>query len=880
MEKIRYIIPLVTTSLVLNFVSIPLALAETSPAILFPAYPGVTLTGLFGDVSSVSADSLIPITGHPDRSLFYLNPQGIFHSTDKYSASLGGGYRLLQDRWGILGGSLFTDYNQSSSHSFWFLSPGLERLGDRFDFSVNGYFPISRQRINTGQVFADEIGDTNSVTFSGHDQLDQLVDLFESTGPGADFTVGVRLPYLKNNTKLYLGTYYFAPKNNDSILGGAVRLEVPVNRFLSLQGSEAYDGVMHNTVKVGLSIALGGRSSGYGDTDLKDRLVDPLQRHLAATAGGSATAEPVLTGAQYTGQYGIERSNIWFFTAGGGGDSCTADSPCQLSQDAINSIDSTNPNANLYVETGQYTLPNSAGTLTLNEGQSLYGRADGFTAAANGNALPTLFGSLELKGDNTVEHLQLFNDGSQTVGIRIDDGAQNVILDSVSVGDSGVNPSRAYKTGIQLGSQDSVYIKDSQINAFSNDDNGGLVAGVKLDGVSDSNLYIDNTNIDVSADKVSDPVGVFVGNDQAIQGNAQNNHVTLTKDDIQVVGAKLSNSAFGVYLGNYFSDNSSSVSNNYLYIKDSQINVKNIDNSSTFGVFLGNYEYCAPAFNNNNIKIDGSSISVTSQASAYGLFEGMYNGNNQLAIDNTLTVNNSNINAVSKAANAFGVELTGDYSNFTLTNNLIQANAENDSELVRIAYGVELKADNDTLNMKGNQIISQAEGSNVLVVGFAEDFYFPDTANNNTVNASSNYIQASSNSDNANVDGVLIQNGWSTANLNNNTIVATGSGKDARVFGVNIAGNDNIINISNNSIQATANGLLGDAYGVAANSGGRYYTSAFDNTIKLSGNKISATSYLGKAQGVVDNAADQNNDDWIILPNNKISAQNHVRQNL
>jgi hypothetical protein len=877
MKRLRNIKLLPITSLLLNFVFVHQAFAETTPLTPFPANPGVTLTGSYGDISSLYADSLIPIIGRPGSSFLYINPQGIFHNTDEYSASLGTGYRLLQNHWGILGGSLFTDYNRTSSHAFWFVSPGLQRLGDRFDLSINGYIPISNQRINTGQEFADDTGDTSSVTFSGHDQIDQLVNTFESTGPGADFTVGVRLPLLKENTKLYVGTYYFAPKNNDSILGGAVRLEAPVNRFFSVVASEAYDGVMHNTAKIGLSIALGGRSSGYDyQGQLSDRLVDPVQRHLAATAGGSATTEPALEGIQYTGKYAIERSNIWFFTSNGSAGQCTADSPCQLSQDEINSINSTNPAANIYVETGQYTLP---GKLILNEGQSMFGRADNFTAAAADQNAPALYGSLELKGDNSVEDLKLFNDGSQPVGIRIDDGAQNITLDRVSVGDPGDNPSQAYKTGIQLGNQDSVYIENSQIYAYSNanDNSGGLVSGVKLDGVSDSYLRIDNSTIRVSTDVVGDPVGIFVGNDQATQGYAQNNQVTLSKDNIQVLGQHDSNSAFGVYLGNYFSDNDSGVSNNHLNIQDSQINVRNINDRSSFGVFAGNYQQSAPAFNNNYIEIDGSSISTSSLGDAYGIFEGMINGENSRAVNNSLIVNNSNIKAVSETANAYGVELEGYNSNFTLTNNVIQAIARNGNIVDnRVAYGVDLKAENDILNMNGNRIISQGEGSNVLVAGFADGFYFSDVPNNNVVNASSNFIKASSDSDNANVNGVLIQNGWDTIHFDNDKIVATGSGKNAAVFGVNVAGNNNTINITNSQIDATATGLKGDAAGVIANSGSGLYSSASDNLINLSGNTISAISASGKAEGVSDPLADQNHDVWNVSPDNKIMVHSSM----
>jgi len=83
--------------------------------------------------------------------------------------------------------------------------------------------------------------------------------------------------------------------------------------------SEAYDSQYHNTIKGGLTFWFGGRHTLPGwQGDLRERLVDPIQRSLIAVAGGSHTGEPVVHEEQIIQQGVLELSNISFFVPANG----------------------------------------------------------------------------------------------------------------------------------------------------------------------------------------------------------------------------------------------------------------------------------------------------------------------------------------------------------------------------------------------------------------------------------------------------------------------------------------------------------------------------------------------------------------------------------
>ena len=253
----------------------------------FPHHAGRFRLGFRRQRLNLTADVLVPVFGYATQ-FTYVDPQFIYHNNDGdfYTGSVGVGERWLTSSAGILGAYVFGDYNRTAQgNEFWFVSPGVEHLGVNFDFSANLYIPVSNQKVNTGTEFADEAGDFNDITFSGHNQYDQLVNGFESTGWGGDAELGYRIP-IPLNPKVYLGGYYFAQDDADSIKGVTFRAEIPVNQYIAVLASEAYDNVEHNTVKAGVTIWFGGRQTSYNfNGDLATRMVDPISPQFSGGGG-------------------------------------------------------------------------------------------------------------------------------------------------------------------------------------------------------------------------------------------------------------------------------------------------------------------------------------------------------------------------------------------------------------------------------------------------------------------------------------------------------------------------------------------------------------------------------------------------------------------
>lgn len=256
--------------------------------------PGISMTGLIGHTTMGYADMMAPLVGHP-HSFFYVNPQALLHDGNQYTLSLGGGWRRLSEHAGILGAYLFGDYNHSPhGNAFWFVSPGVERLGNIVDMRANLYIPASEKRKDFSAGLGETLGTYDYVTFAGHSKYDRMLRSFESTGTGADVEIGARIP-ITHNPKIYVGGYYFAPQDAlEQTRGLTARLELPLTNQLTVMLSDSYDHAEHNTARIGLQYAFGGRRNSRDfKGDLAERMLDPIQRNIIATAGPANTGQPI-----------------------------------------------------------------------------------------------------------------------------------------------------------------------------------------------------------------------------------------------------------------------------------------------------------------------------------------------------------------------------------------------------------------------------------------------------------------------------------------------------------------------------------------------------------------------------------------------------------
>jgi len=434
--------------------------ADSTGSSWIPTAAGISLTGLTGSLTTGYADALIPAFGQA-TSFLYFDPQFLFHNDNNYASSLGLGGRKLTDSAGIFGAYVFADYNHAQSgHGFWFVSPGVERLGNNIDFSANLYVPIGSQQVNTGEIFASELGNYNYVNFSGHDEYDQLMNTSESVGIGGDAEIGLRLP-VGNNTKVYVGGYYFNPKKtttSNNITGSSVRLEIPLTDHVNLLASDAYDNLNHNTVKIGLSLALDGRHTAlHTHDDLTNRMVDPIQRNLIAVAGGSGTSQPVVASSTPTGQQALAMNNISFFdpNGSGNGDGSYENPFDNFTQENVDNANRLG-NTNLFINSGTYTISGS-GIMLTNDNvfgrQSYHGNLFAQDAMDDNRPLFNMTGDtgFTLSGNNVISGIRIngSNCPTDSEGISIindttasvHDVVNNVDISNVNIGLYALNSS-------------------------------------------------------------------------------------------------------------------------------------------------------------------------------------------------------------------------------------------------------------------------------------------------------------------------------------------------------------------------------------------------------------------------------------------------------
>jgi hypothetical protein len=255
------------------------------------------------------------------------------------------------------------------------------------------------------------------------------------------------------------------------IKGVSGRIELPLDHHVAIVASDSYDNFFHNSAAAGLRVTFGGMPDDQCGIEIQRRMLDPIQRNLATLSTTQGTGQPVvkiITRQQTntsTQQQILERDNIYFFTGTDGSpfdgttNSCTFNSPCaanQFTQGNVNIINGLAPGTNFFFNPGTFPL---AGALTLNNGQSMFGRTPDFTLPASPGNLPLFTGGLTLLGNNTLDSFELINDGSQTTGINVN--GDNVAMNNIVLGSTNI--AQSYQFGIALNAVQNITINNPTI---------------------------------------------------------------------------------------------------------------------------------------------------------------------------------------------------------------------------------------------------------------------------------------------------------------------------------------------------------------------------------------------------------------------------------
>jgi hypothetical protein len=388
---------------------------------------------------------------------------------------------------------------------------------------------------------------------------------------GVDGDIGytfTRLHYLR----LHAGGYYFRYQHHLSTQGAEGGIELPFNKYFTLEFKDSYDNTFHNTALVSLRFTWGGLDKSAQTPDVDERILDPLRRHTSALSGINqipvrARMENILINH---GKPVPEQHNIWFFNAASGDTfdatkgvgNCTFEHPCigtSFTQTNVDTINQLSPNTVFYFTPGTYSL-NPRAPFDLLVGQSMFGRNSDFsqpalvmrTAAISSDSIATFVGELDPLGNNTLQSFALIHDANSTIpgpaiGIHVQN-ANNVAMSNLQIGQFDYdNPVKldnanhislqnsalkAAATGIYADNHSqNVQVGDNTIQVAS-PNNGGLM-GVLVDGASNVNL---TNNLIIVTNNIApaQAVGVLAFNGSQVVAN--NNTLNISGNSFNIVG--------------------------------------------------------------------------------------------------------------------------------------------------------------------------------------------------------------------------------------------------------------------------------------------------------------------------------------------------------
>ncbi len=183
----------------------------------------------------------------------FLDLRGHVFDNGKFAGNIGIGERTaLFSISHLLGIYCYYDVRQET-HGFTVnqISPGIELVGSRMEYRLNGYFPVARKNSHKYDTSFDKFHDNNIII--KRKQKKALT--------GGDAEIGV---HMTQSTKYDLygaaGTYYFSASDTSS-WGGKARLMGRYKEYVTLEASYSYDRLFHSIVQgtVAFNLPFGGK---------------------------------------------------------------------------------------------------------------------------------------------------------------------------------------------------------------------------------------------------------------------------------------------------------------------------------------------------------------------------------------------------------------------------------------------------------------------------------------------------------------------------------------------------------------------------------------------------------------------------------------------
>ncbi len=720
----------------------------------FPIMPRFSLAGSGASGAVIGlGDTLVPILGNPNRFIVFADAAGAYDDHNANFISPGGGLRYVKSNQ-ILGAYFFADFTKTKGNGHFFVAnPGLEWMSATWDAHINGYFPSTQMHKLRDLGLASSLGNYNFIQFKGHTQFDQQLVQYGVVGKGVDAEIGFSLPLHELRSRFYVGAYHYRPEPVQSITGGQIGFEYPINPLASIIVSGSHDNVFKTNGSITLRLTFGNSSIHFSE-NVGDRLVDPLPRHLGTLyTGASIPSEKLITNS---GESLAVLRDIWFFLPGSTSvagvtiEDCTIENPCVgLNQNTIHSINLLDPNAIFYFAPGQYfplDAPPAAGILTIANGQSFWGRNTGYVTPANGSNRAVMNGVLQLSSNNILDSLQVFNNS----------------VDENLASFGGLN-----KTGIHiLTSTGNNYLNNMNVQVTNNALNNGALS-VFTEG--NTSLTINNSSFDAVDNAINSTNGA---ENIAILGN---NPISINNSSfIASVAGDIG--AFNIY--NQTSTTSLLLSNNTMNAV-----------SAGAGGAAGNVYLVGP---NSSVNLNASTLTarITGPNSPQGAENIILFANNTSAF-----INDSILNAINDSVNGQAINVNNFSATVTVTNSNLTTTDTNGDGAIGV---VSDQGGNTVIN---NSIINTNESGGTFTTGVF--------VRNAVASINQTEINATNNSNTSSLSGIFVE-GASSATVTGSTMTVTqqgaGSATGARASG----GTLNVLN-SNFNI-SSPNG--GTAYGV------------------------------------------------------------------
>lgn len=270
-----------------------------------------------------------------ENSLIFVDVGAMATGAPTAQASIGIGFRRVQDADVIAGTYAFLDRGISSTgHSWDRLTLGYELISPSFDLHMNGYFAD-----RAGKLIKTEHAD--AILVSGTDLLFEEADLntYESALTGFDIELGRQVLASGSPTRAFVGAYAYHANTQPHIVGVRMGIEAQAElqwqtfpgATLTAKLEGQHDATRGTQGHVGFELRFPfGSGSESSDTSPSSPLLQPVRREMdIVTQVGQPQREVVQTTAALhpITREPIER--VWVVSADGNGDG-TFDAPADI----------------------------------------------------------------------------------------------------------------------------------------------------------------------------------------------------------------------------------------------------------------------------------------------------------------------------------------------------------------------------------------------------------------------------------------------------------------------------------------------------------------------------------------------------------------------